>query len=49
MNVAGNSIFSEDAQVQGALLENSIVGNNAMVRGVWKRINIGDSSEIDFF
>jgi glucose-1-phosphate thymidylyltransferase len=44
-----NSIISEDAQVQGAIIENSIVGNNTTVRGVWKRINIGDSSEIDFF
>lgn len=44
-----NSIISEYAQVEGALLENSIIGNNATVRGVWKHINIGDSSEIDFF
>jgi hypothetical protein len=30
------------------LLENSIVGSNAVVTGSFKRINIGDSSEIDF-
>ena len=44
-----NSIVSEDAQVHRALLDNSIVGNNALVKGTFKRINIGDSSEIDFY
>jgi glucose-1-phosphate thymidylyltransferase len=48
-SIIRNSIISGDAQVQNALLENSIVGNNAAVRGGWKRINVGDSSEIDFF
>lgn len=44
-----NSIVSEDAQVHRALLDNSIVGNSAVVKGTFKRINIGDSSEIDFY
>jgi glucose-1-phosphate thymidylyltransferase len=44
-----NSIVSEGATVQDALLEESIVGNNAMVRGAYKRINIGDSSELEFY
>jgi len=43
-----NSIVSEEAHVYKALLENSIVGNNALVKGMFKRINIGDSSEIEF-
>ncbi len=43
-----NSIVSEGAQVTDALLENSIVGNNAVVRGAYKRVNIGDSSELEF-
>jgi glucose-1-phosphate thymidylyltransferase len=43
-----NSIIGENAQVHRALLENSIVGPEAAVRGGYKRINVGDSSEIDF-
>ena len=44
-----NSIVSEESQVSKILLDNSIVGNNAVLRGTFKRINIGDSSEIDFY
>jgi len=47
-SVIRNAIVSENAEVQRALLENSIVGNGALVRGAYKRINVGDSSEIDF-
>jgi glucose-1-phosphate thymidylyltransferase len=47
-SIVRNSIVGEEARVQKALLEGSIVGNNATVRGNYKRINIGDSSEIDF-
>ncbi len=43
-----NSIVSEGASVTNALLEDSIVGNNATVHGTYKRINIGDSSELEF-
>jgi glucose-1-phosphate thymidylyltransferase len=43
-----NSIVSEGASVTNTLLEDSIVGNNATVRGTYKRINIGDSSELEF-
>ncbi|HEV8538514.1 MAG TPA: sugar phosphate nucleotidyltransferase [Bacteroidota bacterium] len=47
-SIVRNSIVSEDAHVYKALLENSIVGNSALVQGNFKRINIGDSSEIEF-
>lgn len=47
-SIIRNSIVGEEARVQQALLENSIVGSNASVTGSFKRINIGDSSEIDF-
>jgi len=43
-----NSIVSEDAQVEKVVLEDSLVGVNALVEGAFKRINIGDSSEIEF-
>lgn len=48
-SVIRNSIISEDAQVHKALLDNSIVGNGSVVRGTYKRINVGGSSEIDFY
>jgi glucose-1-phosphate thymidylyltransferase len=47
--VIRNSIIGEGAQVHKALLDNSIVGNGAIVKGSYKRINVGGSSEIDFY
>jgi glucose-1-phosphate thymidylyltransferase len=48
-SIVRNSIISEDAIVQSALLEESIIGSNATVKGGYKRINIGDSSELEFY
>ncbi len=48
-SIIRNSSISEDARGEGALLEDSLVGNSATLKGGWKKINIGDSSEIDFF
>ena len=47
-SIVRNSIISEEAEVRDALLEDSIVGSNAKVQGSYKRINIGDSSELEF-
>jgi glucose-1-phosphate thymidylyltransferase len=48
-SIIRNSIISEEADVRDALLEDSIVGSNAKIRGSYKRINIGDSSELEFY
>ena len=48
-SIVKNSIISEHANVQSALLEDSIIGSNALVRGGFKRINIGDSSELEYY
>jgi glucose-1-phosphate thymidylyltransferase len=48
-SIIRNTIVSEGAEVSDALLEDSIVGSNARVRGSYKRINIGDSSELEFY
>lgn len=48
-SVIRNSIIGEGAQVHKALLDNSIVGNGSVVKGSYKRINVGGSSEIDFY
>jgi glucose-1-phosphate thymidylyltransferase len=47
-SVIRNSIVSESATVHRALLNDSLVGNNAAVEGTFQCINIGDSSEINF-
>jgi glucose-1-phosphate thymidylyltransferase len=47
--IVRNSIISEGATVLNSLIEDSIIGSNAIVRGNYKRINIGDSSELEFY
>ncbi|MBM4167177.1 MAG: nucleotidyl transferase [Ignavibacteria bacterium] len=47
-SIIRNSIISEDAKVEREMLDNSIIGNNAVIKGGYKRINLGDSSEVDF-
>lgn len=48
-SIVKNSIISEQARVESALLEDSIIGSNAVVKGGFKRINIGDSSELEYY
>lgn len=48
-SIIKNSIVGEKAEVRNALLENSIIGNNTAIKGSFKRLNTGDSSEIDFY
>ncbi len=43
-----DSIIGSGASIQNALLDGSIVGQNAQLRGSFKRVNAGDSTEIDF-
>ena len=42
-----NSIINESAEVRDMVLDSSLVGENAIVRGTFQRLNVGDSSEID--
>jgi glucose-1-phosphate thymidylyltransferase len=48
-SIIRNSIIGEGAIVINALLEESLIGTNAIVRSNYKRINIGDSSELEFY
>jgi glucose-1-phosphate thymidylyltransferase len=48
-SVVRNSIVGDRAQVHRAILENSIIGNTAVVNGTYKRLNVGDSSEIEMY
>jgi glucose-1-phosphate thymidylyltransferase len=47
-SIIKDSIIGENAMVEDALLGSSLVGDNAAVKGNFKRLNVGDSSEIDF-
>lgn len=47
--VVRNSIIGEHAQVHRVLLDNSIIGSSAVVKGNYKRFNLGDSSEIEMY
>ncbi len=46
-SVIRDSIVNANAVVEGALLEHSLVGEHAVVRGRPGRINVGDSSELE--
>lgn len=47
-SILRDCIISEEAEVRNVILEWSLVGSNARVRGAFTRLNVGDSSEIDF-
>jgi len=47
-SIVSDSIISAGARVENARLTSSLVGNNAVVRGVFKVLNVGDSSEISY-
>jgi glucose-1-phosphate thymidylyltransferase len=42
-----DAIINENATVEDILIESSVVGENAMVKGAFKRLNVGDSSEVN--
>lgn len=44
-----NSILSPGAKVVKAVLENSIIGSEAFIKGKFQKLNAGDSSEIEFY
>ena len=46
-SIIRNSIIGDDARVYRSLLEASLIGNNAVGGGSFKRVNAGDSSEIE--
>ena len=48
-SIIRNSIVSPGAKVEKAMLENSIIGSHAIIKGSYKKLNAGDSSEIEFY
>lgn len=47
-SIIRDSIIHDDAVVENALLEASVIGNRATVIGRCARLNVGDSTELDF-
>ncbi len=45
--VVQNSIIHQGATVEDTLLDLSVIGENAVVRGAYQRLNVGDSSEVE--
>jgi hypothetical protein len=41
-------VLAEGATVTEATLESSLIGANAVIRGGFKKFDVGDSSEISF-
>ncbi len=48
-SIIKNSIINENGIVHKTMLDNSIIGGNAIIKGNYKKLNAGDSSEIDFY
>ncbi|HEX2866449.1 MAG TPA: sugar phosphate nucleotidyltransferase [Ignavibacteriales bacterium] len=48
-SIIKNSIVGAGATVKCAILDHSLIGNSTQVKGNYKRLNAGDSSEIEFF
>jgi glucose-1-phosphate thymidylyltransferase len=47
-SIVKDSVLDQDSTVSDCLLESSIIGSQAMVRGGFQNLNIGDSSEVIF-
>jgi glucose-1-phosphate thymidylyltransferase len=47
-SIIRNSIISERAEVNNSRLQSSLIGNSAVVHGVFRQLNVGDSSEIGY-
>lgn len=47
-SIIRDSIISNDARVYSSLLEESIIGNSAVVKGNFNKLNVGNSSEINY-
>lgn len=45
-SIIHDSIINEGATVQEALLQRSLIGEHALVKGGYKRLNVGDSSAV---
>jgi glucose-1-phosphate thymidylyltransferase len=47
-SIVRDSIIDEDAHIEDATLDQSLIGKGALVRSSYRKLNVGDSSEVDF-
>ncbi|PIN79113.1 nucleotidyltransferase [Candidatus Woesearchaeota archaeon CG_4_10_14_0_2_um_filter_33_10] len=47
-SIVKDSIVGENAVIENAALNKSLVGDDALIKDAFKKINVGDNSEIDF-
>jgi glucose-1-phosphate thymidylyltransferase len=47
-SIIRDSIIDEDAHIQDATLDQSLVGKGAVVKSNYRKLNVGDSSSVDF-
>ncbi len=47
-SIIRDSIIDQGSVIENAVIEGSLVGNYAVVKGRFKKLNVGDSSQVDF-
>jgi glucose-1-phosphate thymidylyltransferase len=47
-SILRDCIINEKAQISASTLSDSVIGNNALVKGTFHRLNVGDNSELDY-
>ena len=47
-SIIRNSIVDEGARIDDTMLDSSLIGKDAIVRGHYVMLNVGDSSQVDF-
>ena len=47
-SIVKDSIVGENAVIENAALNKSLVGDSALIKDTFRKINVGDNSEIDF-
>jgi glucose-1-phosphate thymidylyltransferase len=47
-SIIRDSIIDEDAHIENATLEQSLIGKGALVKSKYRKLNVGDSSSVDF-
>jgi glucose-1-phosphate thymidylyltransferase len=47
-SIVRDSIIDEGASIDDTMLDRSLIGNEAYVRGRYRVLNVGDSSQVDF-
>jgi glucose-1-phosphate thymidylyltransferase len=47
-SIVRDSILDEGAYIDDTMLDRSLIGKDAVVRGRYRVLNVGDSSQVDF-